>query len=125
MMSAKNTNIRNLTSRISKAKMNGNLELVNTLKAERDELNKAKPKTVRGKRQMSETSVAGITSSTTWSASEEQKSTLEFEQSVVATKKQKSIHSVETSTTVRQVNNGEPETIKETVTVSFFFHCCL
>ena len=124
-MSTKNTKVRNLTSRISKAKLNGNFELVNTLKAERDELNKEKPKILSGKREMSETSATGRTLTTTWSTSEEEKSTLEVEQRVATTKKQKSIHSVETSTTVRQVNNGEPETIKETVTVSFFFHCCL
>ena len=46
--------------------------------------------------------------------SEEQKTTQEVEQTVAFEKKQKSIHSVETSTTVRQVNGGSPETIMET-----------
>ena len=61
-----------------------------------------------------EGSSQGVTLTNATALSEEQKTTQEVEQTVAFEKKQKSIHSVETSTTVRQVNGGSPETIMET-----------
>ena len=72
-----------------------------------------------------EGSSEAVTLTNATSFSEEKKTTQEVEQTVAFEKKQKSIHSVETSTTVRQVNGGSPETIMETkvVSVHFVFSC--